>query len=468
LDYAKLYINGEFVVPSTKELIEVENPATKEVIARVPRSNEEDINFAIKSAKDAFKTWQFVELETRIQLMENLIEELSKREDEIADMILQELGKGMDFALKGHTRPYIEDAKNYIKIVKEYEFEKDMGDHIVRKEPIGVVAALTPWNYPLGQVMQKVIPALLTGNTIVLKPSQNTPLVTYILAEAIDKVGYPKGVFNLITGAGSEVGNILVNHKDVNMVTFTGSTDAGKEVAKKALDSIKRITLELGGKSPALVLPGADKELAVKQTLNTVYNNAGQTCSAYTRMIIPEDEKEEMENLLVTISQRYNFGDPTERPRNIGPVISQKQFNQISSYIQKGIDEGAKIILGEVPKGNEKGYYINPVIFTDVDNNMTIAREEIFGPVLCLITYKDIDEAIEIANDTDYGLSAGIFGPEREAREVANKIKAGYITINKGSAMENAPFGGFKQSGLGREGGIFGIEEFLEVKAISK
>ena len=468
MDYTKLYINGEFIVPKTKEFIEVENPSTKEIIASVPRANESDINFAVKSAKDAFETWQFVNLDERIKLVEGLIEELFKRENEIADMILQELGKGMDFALKSHTRPYLEDGKNYIEITRNYKFEEDMGGYILRKEPIGVVAALTPWNYPLGQVMQKVIPALLTGNTVVLKPSQNTPLVTYILAEAIDKVGFPKGVFNLVTGVGSEVGNILANHKDVNMVTFTGSTESGIKVAQQALSSVKRITLELGGKSPAVVLPGADKELAAKITLNTVYNNAGQTCSAYTRMLIPEDEKEEMEDILVRMSQKYKFEDPKEGPKNIGPVISKKQFDQVSSYIQKGIDEGAKMILGEVPEDNKKGYYINPVIFTDVNNDMTIAREEIFGPVLCLITYKDLDEAIRIANDTDYGLAAGVFGPEKEAREVAKKIKAGYISINEGSSMDKAPFGGFKQSGLGREGGVFGIEEFLEIKAISK
>ena len=468
MDYKKLYINGEWVDSNSKEFIEVENPATREIIGRVPRANKADIDYAVKSAKEAFETWQYTDLSARISLMEALMEELYKRADDFADMIVKELGRGRDFALKTHTIPYIKDGENYIRIAKEYEFEKDMGDHIIRKEPIGVVAALTPWNYPLGQVTKKVIPAILTGNTIILKPSQNTPLVAYILADAIDKVGFPKGVFNLVTGAGGEVGNLLVEHKDVNMVTFTGSTKSGREVAQRAMKGIKRIALELGGKSPSVILRGADIELAVKRTLDSVYNNTGQTCSAYTRLLVPEDEKEKIEEVVIKMTKEYPFGDPALSPKNIGPVISERQFFKVKSYIEKGVEEGARLIYGEVPKDYDKGYYIKPVVFSDVDNNMVIAKEEIFGPVLCIIPYKDKEEAIKIANDTEYGLAATVFGPEAEAREVANKIKAGNVNVNNGRFTRNAPFGGFKESGLGREGGVFGMEEFLEIKAIFK
>ncbi|NLK44693.1 MAG: aldehyde dehydrogenase family protein [Tissierellia bacterium] len=468
MDYTKLYINGEWVDSNSKEFIEVENPATREIIGRVPRANKADIDYAVKSAKEAFETWQYTDLSARISLMEALMEELYKRADDFADMIVKELGRGRDFALKTHTIPYIKDGENYIRIAKEYEFEKDMGDHIIRKEPIGVVAALTPWNYPLGQVTKKVIPAILTGNTIILKPSQNTPLVAYILADAIDKVGFPKGVFNLVTGAGGEVGNLLVEHKDVNMVTFTGSTKSGREVAQRAMKGIKRIALELGGKSPSVILRGADIELAVKRSLDSVYNNTGQTCSAYTRLLVPEDEKEKIEEVVIKMTKEYPFGDPALSPKNIGPVISERQFFKVKSYIEKGVEEGARLIYGEVPKDYDKGYYIKPVVFSDVDNNMVIAKEEIFGPVLCIIPYKDKEEAIKIANDTEYGLAATVFGPEAEAREVANKIKAGNVNVNNGRFTRNAPFGGFKESGLGREGGVFGMEEFLEIKAIFK
>ncbi|NLY67322.1 MAG: aldehyde dehydrogenase family protein [Tissierellia bacterium] len=468
MDYTKLYINGEWVQSNSKEFIEVENPANREIIGKVPRANKADVDYAVKSAKEAFETWQYTDLSTRISLMEALIDELYKRADDIAYMIVKELGRGVDFALDMHTIPYIQDGENYIRIAKEYEFEKDMGDYILRKEPIGVVAALTPWNYPLGQVTKKIIPAMLTGNTVILKPSQQTPLVTYILADAIDKVGFPKGVFNLVTGTGAEVGSLLIEHEDVDVVTFTGSTKTGKEVAQRAMKALKRITLELGGKSPSVILKGADIELAVKKTLDTVYNNTGQTCSALTRLLVPEDEKGKIEEVVVNMTKEYPFGDPALSPTNIGPVISEKQFLKVKSYIEKGIEEGARLIYGEVPKDYDKGYYIKPVVFSDVDNNMVIAREEIFGPVLCIIPYKDKEEAIRIANDTEYGLSAAVFGPDDEAREVANKIKAGNVIVNKGIFTRKAPFGGFKQSGIGREGGVFGIEEFLEVKAIFK
>ena len=466
MDFTKLYINGEWISPLTKEFIEVIDPANEEIIGKVPRSGEEDVNLAVKSAKEALEEWQDTAPEERIKLVQKLSEEMEKRAEEFSDMIVKELGRGKKFALDYHTLPYIEDTNNFIKIAKSYEFEENFGDYLIRKEPVGVVAALTPWNYPLGQITSKVIPALLAGNTLVLKPSQQTPMVAYILADAVHSAGFPKGVFNLVTGAGSEVGNILTEHPDVNMVTFTGSTKSGREVAKKSMGTVKRITLELGGKSPAIILKGADLENALKRTLNSVYNNTGQTCSAYTRLLVHEDEREAIEKAVVEMTAKYKFGDPKASPTNIGPLVSENQYKKVKAYIEKGLEEGARLIYGEIPEKKEKGYYVNPVVFTDVSNDMTIAREEIFGPVLSIISYKDEADAVKIANDTEYGLAAAVFGPEKEARAVARKLKAGNVQVNKGRGSNDAPFGGFKQSGLGREGGVYGLEEFLEIKAI--
>ncbi len=330
---------------------------------------------------------------------------------------------------------------------------------------MGVVGALTPWNYPLGQIIKKLAPALLSGSTMVLKPSQNTPLVAYLLTESIDKVGFPKGVFNLVPGRGSEVGNPLATHPDVNLLTFTGSTDGGREVAKLAVDDVKRITLELGGKSPAIILKGADLDLALSTVLGDIYRNTGQSCSALSRLIVPLDEKENIEKIIIEKTKAYTFGDPEDPDVQIGPLASKKQFDKVKSFIEKGLEEGANMLLGEIPKESE-GYYVKPVVFTDVKNSMTIAQEEIFGPVLCLITYETFEEAIEIANDTKYGLSSAVFGPDDKAMDVAKRLKAGEVLINDGSSATGAPFGGYKHSGFGREGGKYGLEEFLEIKVL--
>lgn len=466
MDFTKLYINGQWMTPFTKEFITVIDPANEEVIGKVPRAGEEDVNLAVKSAKEALVTWQNTDSKERIALVEKLSQEMTKRVEEFSDMIVKELGRGKKFALDYHTLPYIEDTNNFIKLAKSYPFEEDFGDYLIRKEPVGVVAALTPWNYPLGQITSKIIPAFLAGNTVVLKPSQQTPMVAYILADAIASAGFPKGVFNLVTGAGSEVGNILTEHPDVNMVTFTGSTQSGRDVAKKSMGTIKRITLELGGKSPSIILKGANIENALKRTLNSVYNNTGQTCSAYTRLLIHEDEKEAIEKAVVEMTAKYKFGDPKVSATNIGPLVSENQYQKVKAYIEKGIEEGARLIYGEIPVKTGKGYYVTPVVFADVTNEMTIAREEIFGPVLSIINYKDEAEAVTIANDTEYGLAAAVFGPEKEAKAIARKLRAGNVLVNNGRGSYDAPFGGFKQSGLGREGGVYGLEEFLEIKAL--
>lgn len=466
MNYEKIYINGEWVDSLGDSTIQVENPANEEIIGRVPACNEEDINMAVKSAKQAFETWKETSLDERINYVEKILEELEKIKDDMAETISKELGCPFWFAKKTHVLPYLKDMKTYLSLVKDYKFEESHGNYIVRKEPYGVVAALTPWNYPLGQILKKLSPALLAGNTMVLKPSKQTPLVAYKLTEAIDRAGLPKGVFNLTPGRGSEVGNVLAKHKDVDMVTFTGSTDGGREVSKLALDGIKNITLELGGKSPSVILKGADYDLAIKKTLRSIYMNVGQSCSAFSRLLIPRDEKENIEQIILEKTKDFVFGDPRDEETMIGPLSSEKQFKKVKHYINKGLEEGAKLLIGQVPEKDGKGYYVGPTVFTNVDNNMEIAQEEIFGPVLSIICYDDVDEALTIANQTKFGLSGAVFGPEKEAMEFANRIRAGEVTVNNGSSVHEAPFGGYKYSGIGREGGKYGLEEFLQVKAL--
>ena len=465
MNYDKLYINGEWVKPHSKEIIEVENPANKKIIGSVPAADKEDVNLAVSAAKEAFKTWQFSSLDQRIELINKLLDELKLTVDLMAETIVKELGCGISFAKSSHVIPYLDDIENHLKIIGDYKFEEIHDDYIIFKEPVGVIGALTPWNYPLGQIIKKLTPALLAGNTIVLKPSQKTPLIAFLLTKAIDRANFPKGVFNLVSGRGSEVGNLLAKHKDIDMVTFTGSTKGGIEVSKLAAEDVKRVSLELGGKSAAIILKDADYRLALKKTLDKVYLNTGQSCSAYSRLLVPRGEKEVIEKLIIEMTKEYKFGDPSDTDRVIGPVSSKKQFDKVSYYINKGIEEGAKLLLGEVPK-ESKGYFIGPTVFTDVTNDMNIAQNEIFGPVLSIIPYDTVEEAIEIANDSVYGLSGGVFGPEEKAYEVASKIRTGTIVINNGSQLHKAPFGGFKHSGIGREGGKYGLEEFLEIKTM--
>lgn len=465
MNFDKLYINGEWVKPHSKEIIEVENPANKKIIGSVPAADEEDVNLAVAAAKEAFKTWQFSSMDTRIELVNKLLEELKQQVDLMAETIVKELGCGISFAKNSHVLPYLDDIENHLRIIEDYKFQEKHEDYIIFKEPVGVIGALTPWNYPLGQIIKKLTPALLAGNTLVLKPSQKTPLVAFLLTQAIDRANFPKGVFNLVSGRGSEVGNVLAKHKDIDMITFTGSTKGGIEVSKLAANDVKRMSLELGGKSAAIILKDADKRLALMKTLDKVYLNTGQSCSAYSRLLVPREEKQEIENLILEMTKDYKFGDPADADRVIGPVSSQKQFDKVSYYINKGIEEGANLLLGEVPK-ESKGYFIGPTVFTDVSNDMEIAQNEIFGPVLSIIPYDTVEEAIEIANDSVYGLSGGVFGPEEKAFEVANKIRTGTIVINNGSQLHKAPFGGFKHSGIGREGGKYGLEEFLEIKTM--
>lgn len=463
--YENIYVNGEWIKSTGKDMIQVENPADQEIIASVPASSEEDVNQAVKAAKDAFPAWREKSLDERMDLFKKLLKELEASTDEMAEIISKELGCPLKFAKNTHVIPYLKDMENYISLARDYDFQEEHEEYIVKREAFGVIAALTPWNYPLGQILKKLSPALLAGNTMVLKPSKQTPFVAYKLTEAIDRAGFPKGVFNLTPGRGSEVGNILAQHKDVDMVTFTGSTDGGREVSKLAMDGVKKITLELGGKSPSIILKGADYDLAISKTLSSIYMNVGQSCSALSRLIVPREEKEKIEKMIIEKTKKYRFGDPKDPENMIGTLSSKKQFDKVKGYIERGLEEGANLLIGEVPEESQ-GYYVGPTVFTDVDNSMDIAQNEIFGPVLSIIPYDSIEEAIEIANDTEFGLSAAVFGPEKEALELASKIKSGGVIINHGSSLHKAPFGGYKHSGIGREGGRYGFEEFLEVKAV--
>lgn len=466
MPFNQLYINGNWTDSKQSDFIEVENPTTLEIIESVPRGNSLDVDAAVNAAFDAFESWSETPVSKRIEFVQRALDYVKTHRDRIREIEIAELGAPHQWAEMAHVETPIKRIESFIEVAKNFSFETHLPSAVVRREAIGVIACITPWNYPLGQVVQKVIPAILCGNTVVLKPSQITPLSAYVLAEAFDVAGLPKGVFNLVTGKGAEVGNALATHPNVDMVSFTGSTEGGKEVGKLALDSVKKIALELGGKSACIVLESADYEQAVKGVLNSCFLNTGQTCSAWTRLLVPKKDLRTIEKLLVKTAQNFVVGDPKALSTQVGPLASLKQFEKVKSYIEKGIEEGATLLFGEVPSDYTSGYFVSPTIFTNVNNHMTIAQEEIFGPVLCVVPYETEAEAVSIANDTMYGLSGAIYGEASRSREVAKKIKTGSLTLNDGVRDILAPFGGYKQSGIGREGGHFGFEEFLEVKAI--
>lgn len=466
MNFETLFIDGKWTDAHSSERIEVEDPATLQIIAKVPAGNQQDVDAAVEAASRAFEPWNGTSVSERILIVERAKDILNERLEEILDLEVRELGSPVSWAKNAHVKGPIKRIEHFLKVMRRFPLEEELSKSRILREPIGVVAAITPWNYPLGQIVQKIIPAMLTGNTVVLKPSQNTPLTSYILCDAFAQAGLPAGVLNLVTGRGAEVGNALATHPKVDMVSFTGSTVGGREVSKLALESIKKISLELGGKSPLLVLRGADYETAVRRAMDSVFYNTGQTCAALTRMIVPREDLPQIEKLLIEGSSSYLVGDPKDEKIAVGPLSSRKQFDKVKKYMEIGISEGARLIVGEVPKDPEGGYFVQPSVFTNVGNDMTIAREEIFGPVLCLIPYTDEKEAIRIANDSIYGLSGAVFGPEDKAREAALLLRTGTVYINEGRWDADAPFGGYKQSGIGREGGLFGLEEFVEIKTI--
>jgi aldehyde dehydrogenase (NAD+) len=466
----RLFIGGAWVAPSGKHTIEVFNAGNGEALGKVALGDEKDIDAAVSAARAAFEGWSRASAEWRAGFLERISAGLKARADELARLISQEVGMPLKLSSRIQVGLPIANFANYAKLVKEFKFEERVGNSLVVREPVGVVGAITPWNYPLHQITLKVAPALAAGCTVVLKPSEIAPLNAYVLAEVIETAGLPKGVFNVVTGTGQKAGEALVSHPGVDMISFTGSTRAGKRISELAAQSVKRVALELGGKSASVILEDADLAAAVKSTVNGCYLNSGQTCTALTRMLVPESKYEEAAKLAGEAAKTFVPGDPLAESTRLGPLTSLAQLQRVRDYIKKGMQEGAELIAGgaEPPEGTPAGgYYVRPTVFGKVKNNMTIAQEEIFGPVLAIIPYKDEEEAIRLANDTPYGLAGAVWsGDDAHAQRVARRIRAGQVDVNGGAFNMNAPFGGFKQSGHGREAGVYGLEEFLEYKSL--
>ena len=466
------YIDGKWVTPNSKEEIKVIDPATEEDCAVITLGNKEDIDYAVSSAKKAYNSWAFSKKDERIKLLEKLYENYKKRWADIADAITIEMGAPKDFASKLQAGTGAAHLKSFIRYLKNFEFEKSLGEHAPDQrliyEPKGVCALITPWNWPMNQVCLKVMPALASGCTMVLKPSELAPLSSMILAELIDETKFPPGVFNLVNGDGATTGDALTSHPDINMISFTGSTRAGALISQNAAKDFKRVSLELGGKGANIIFKDADPE-AIERGALRCFRNSGQSCNAPTRMLVEKSMYNEAIQRLKKYTENFEVGDPKKEGEHIGPVISETQYKKIQTLIQKGIDEGAKLVAGGPgkPKGLDKGYFVKPTVFADVNNNMEIARTEIFGPVLSVMPFESEDEAIKIANDTPYGLTNYIQTQDKEkVKRVARKLRSGMVDVNGAGIAVDAPFGGFKHSGIGREAGEHGLEEFLEVKSV--
>jgi len=465
----KFFINGQWASPASKESIEVHNAGTGEVMGKVPAGTEKDIEAAVAAARAALEGWSATPAAKRAEYLQKISDGLKSRAAELGSTIAQEVGMPIKLAGRIQAGLPIANFANYAKILGDFSFEERKGNSLVVREPVGVVGAITPWNYPLHQIALKVAPALAAGCTVVLKPSEVAPFNAFILAEVVEAAGLPKGVFNLVTGFGTAAGEALVKHPQVDMISFTGSTRAGKRISEVAAQTVKRVALELGGKSASVILEDADLAAAVKGTVNGCYLNSGQTCTALTRMLVPASKYEEAAKLAAETAKGFTLGDPMSEATRLGPLSSQMQLDRVRDYIKKGIAEGAELLAGgaDKPEGLPGGYFVKPTVFGKVKNSMTIAQEEIFGPVLSIIPYKDEEEAIRIANDTPYGLAGAVWsGDDAHAQKVARRIRAGQVDVNGGAFNMNAPFGGFKQSGHGREAGVYGLEEFLEYKSL--
>jgi acyl-CoA reductase-like NAD-dependent aldehyde dehydrogenase len=465
----RLFIGGRWVDPDGSGRIEVINPSTEEAIGSIPEGTPQDVDRAVDAAREAFEGWSQGPRERRAELLAAIAAGLAERADEIAATIASEVGMPLKLSRRIQAALPIASFKSMPELIEQVAWEEEVGNSLIVREPIGVLGAITPWNYPLHQIAAKVAPALAAGCTVVLKPSEVAPLNAFILAEVIEAAGLPAGAFNLVTGTGPIVGEAIAGHPRVDIVSFTGSTRAGKRVSELAAETVKSVTMELGGKSPTVILDDADLQKAVVDGVAKCFLNSGQTCNALTRMLVPAEQLEQAAAIAVAAAERFTPGDPFDEATRLGPLVSDTQRDRVRGYIEKGAQEGAELVAGgpEPPAGLERGYFVRPTVFSGVENSMTIAQEEIFGPVLSIIPYSGEEDAVRIANDTVYGLAGAVWsGDEERALRVARRIRTGQVEINGGVFNPLAPFGGFKQSGHGRELGHFAIEEFLQPKAL--
>jgi aldehyde dehydrogenase (NAD+) len=466
-NYLKFYIDGKWVDPVQMKTLDVENPATEQVAGKIAIGSAADVDKAVKAARRALASWSATTREQRLELMQRIAAEYQKRMPDLAAAISEEMGAPKALAGSFQVGLGIGHLNTAIEVLKKFQFEEQRGATLITKEPVGVCGLITPWNWPMNQVAVKVFPALATGNTMVLKPSEIAPFSGQIFAEIMDAAGVPAGVFNMIQGDGPGVGVPMSTHPDIDLISFTGSTRAGVEIARNAAPSVKRVAQELGGKGPNIILDDAEFAQHVAGGVASMMGNSGQTCSAPSRMLVPKARMDEAIRVAKEAAAKVTVGDPTG-DFTIGPVSSKNQFQKVQGLIQKGIDEGATLVADGTgrPNGLAKGYYVKPTVFANVTNTMTIAREEIFGPVLTIIGYDNIDNAVAIANDTDYGLASYVAGADHaQARAVARRLRAGWVVINDGFDM-NAPFGGFKKSGNGREWGENGFHEYVETRSV--
>lgn len=469
MDKLKFYIDGAWVDPAVPSTLGVQNPATEEIFARISLGSAPDVDRAVKAARRAFATYSETSVETRLSYLQKIIAGFKARLPELARTMTLEMGAPITFATERQATVALFHFEEAARVLAQYRFEEPMGVGIVRREPIGVCGLITPWNWPLNQVASKVAPALATGCTVVLKPSEIAPLSAMLFAEIVHDAGLPAGVFNLVNGDGPTVGEAIAAHPEIDMVSFTGSTAAGIRVAKLAADTVKRVAQELGGKSANIILPDADLKTAVIAGVHACYTNGGQNCQSPTRMLIPRAQRDAAFAAARAAVDAVRLGDPLDPATTMGPLVSQMQYDKVQNLIQSGLDEGATLVAGGTgrPADLNRGYYVRPTVFGDVTPQMRIAREEVFGPVLSIISYDTEDEAVEIANDTPFGLAGFVQSRDRDhARAVANRIRAGRVYLNGAPFDRSLPFGGYKQSGNGREFGVFGFEEYLEVKAI--
>ena len=469
MNLTKFYINGEFVDPSSKETLEIINPATEEEIGIVSLGSTLDVDKAVYSARKAFSVSSKLSKKDRLDILETIRENYKKRYRDVSEAIRLEMGAPVKLAEGAQTATGLGHLKTAMRVLEKHNFEYKHDDYIVREEPIGVCGLITPWNWPINQIVSKFAPAFAAGCSVVLKPSEIAPLSAMIIAEIIHESQIPPGMFNLVNGLGNVVGEAMSSHKDIDMMSFTGSTRGGVAVAKASATSVKRVSQELGGKSPNLILDDNSFNISITNGVIHVMGNSGQSCNAPTRMLVPKSRHDEALKIAKSALEKVKVGDPIDVNSDLGPLVSKNQFDKVQKLIKKGIEEGANLVAGGTgkPNGYDKGFYAKPTIFGNVSNQMIIAKEEIFGPVLAIIPYDNLEEAISIANDTIYGLAAYITGEDREkCLEISRELRAGQISINYGSSGPSAPFGGYKQSGNGREKAEWGLTEFLEVKAI--